>query len=546
MKNVKIYCGSEAQKSLLEGVNTIAKIVKITLGPHGKFVIIKKLLGNSKPTKDGVTVAREVSVDGPQNVAAQLVREAAIKTNSAVGDGTTTTVVLVQALVQEGMKNIVAGCKPIDIIRGIEKGVKAVLKSIHTQKREITEHGDVLNIAAIAANGDKEVGKIVANAIEKVGKTGVIVVEEGRGIETEVVEVSGTQIEKGYLSPYFATDPKKGVAVLDSPYVLITTQKITNVQEIVPVLEIVAKLGRSLFIIAEDITGKPLTVLLVNQMNVASPLKIGAIKAPGFGENRTQKLGDIATLVGCSIIDEPSGRTLESVKLDDLGTAEKIILTKDTTTILHGGGSAKAIQDRVSKIQAEIEETTSDYERETLQKRLAQLTGGLVNVKVGGKTEAEMQEKKDRIEDAVNAARSAVIGGGVPGGGVALVRASQALSEANVETDNMDQRVGLQILQKALEAPLKNIVENAGGESSVVLNKVKKQDGDFGYDAYNNQYCPSMYDAGILDACGVVQEAVNASASTACVLLNTDALIYQQPETPAESSDGMGMDRGMM
>ena len=544
MAKKQIFHGAEAQKILLEGVKITAKAVKTTLGPHGSTVIIDQKYGAPVATKDGVRVAKAVDIKGPENIGAQLVKTAAVKTNSIVGDGTTTTTVLVESLVEEGIKNITAGSKPIDVKRGIEKAKEAVLKSLRAQKKDLKSKQDLLHISKIAANGDERVGQIVADAIEKAGKAGVIIVEEGKSTETELDLVPGMQIDKGYLSPYFVTDHKKRIAQLDSPYILVTNKKITTLQEIVPVLELVSKSGRPLFIIADDIAEKALAILLVNHINVASPLKLGAMKSPGFGENRNHLLDDIATLVDAKVIDEARGYKLENVTLSDLGTAEKVVLKKDVTTILHGGGSREAVQNRVDQIQAEIEQTTSEYEREKLQKRLAGLAGAMVRIKVGGSTEVEMQERKDRTEDAVNATKSANEQGMLPGGGVALLRAAMQLDGLEGTLKNPDQVTGVQILKRALEAPTKHIVKNAGGQSAVVLQKLKEEKGAFGYDAYRNVYC-DMYEAGIIDSLGVALLTVETAVSIGCAVLTTEALVYELPEEKdAAASPGMG--QGMM
>ena len=532
-KDIKFYI--EARDGLKRGVDALANAVKVTLGPKGRNVIISKSFGSPTVTKDGVSVAKEVELeDELENMGAQMVKEVASKTNDLAGDGTTTATVLAQAIVKEGIKNVAAGAKPMDLKRGIEKAVQAIIIDLEKQAQKVGNSSEkIKQVAAISANNDNTIGDLIATAFEKVGKEGVITVEEAKGMETYVDVVEGMQFDRGYLSPYFVTDADKMIADLENPYILLFDKKISNLNEILPILEPVAQSSRPLLIIAEDVDGQALATLVVNKLR--GGLKIAAVKAPGFGDRRKAMLEDIAILTGGTVISEERGFSLENATLDLLGTAETITIDKDNSTIVNGNGDAEAIKARVNQIKAQIETTTSDYDKEKLQERLAKLAGGVAVLYVGAASEVEMKEKKDRVDDALHATRAAVEEGIVAGGGVALVRTKKTLEK--IATENLDETTGIQIVNKAIESPLRTIVENAGGEGSVVINKVLEGNKNFGYDAKSETYV-DMLEAGIIDPKKVTRVALENAASVAGMILTTEcALIDIKEDTPA----GAGM-----
>ena len=534
----------EARDGLKRGVDALANAVKVTLGPKGRNVIISKSFGAPTVTKDGVSVAKEIELkDELENMGAQMVKEVASKTNDLAGDGTTTATVLAQAIVKEGLKNVAAGANPMDLKRGIDKAVAAIVADLEKQTKKVGNSSEkIKQVAAISANNDNTIGELIATAFSKVGKEGVITVEEAKGMETYVDVVEGMQFDRGYLSPYFVTDADKMIADLENPYVLLFDKKISNLQEILPILEPVSQSGRPLLIIAEDVDGQALATLVVNKLR--GGLKIAAVKAPGFGDRRKAMLEDIAILTGGTVISEERGFSLENATLDLLGTAETITVDKDNTTIVNGAGNADAIKTRVNQIKAQIDTTTSDYDKEKLQERLAKLAGGVAVLYVGAASEVEMKEKKDRVDDALHATRAAVEEGIVAGGGVALVRAKRVLEK--ITTDNLDETTGVQIINKAIEAPLRIIVENAGGEGSVVLNKVLEGKKDFGYDAKNDIYV-DMLEAGIIDPKKVTRVALENAASVAGMILTTEcALIDIKEDTASMPPMGGGGMPGMM
>ncbi|NRR91169.1 chaperonin GroEL [Winogradskyella undariae] len=533
----------EARDGLKRGVDALANAVKVTLGPKGRNVIIGKSFGAPQVTKDGVSVAKEIELENElENMGAQMVKEVASKTNDLAGDGTTTATVLAQAIVKEGLKNVAAGANPMDLKRGIDKAVEAIIKDLEKQAVKVGSDSDkIKQVAAISANNDDTIGDLIAKAFGKVGKEGVITVEEAKGMETYVDVVEGMQFDRGYLSPYFVTDSDKMIADLENPYILLFDKKISNLQEILPILEPVAQSGRPLLIIAEDVEGQALATLVVNKLR--GGLKIAAVKAPGFGDRRKAMLEDIAILTGGVVISEERGFSLENADLSMLGTAETVTIDKDNTTIVNGEGKAEDIKARVNQIKAQIETTTSDYDKEKLQERLAKLAGGVAVLYVGAASEVEMKEKKDRVDDALHATRAAVEEGIVAGGGVALVRAKQVLEK--ISTENLDETTGVQIVNKAIEAPLRTIVENAGGEGSVVINKVLEGKKDFGYDAKSETYV-DMLKAGIIDPKKVTRIALENAASVAGMILTTEcALIDIKEDAPAMPMGGGGMP-GMM
>ncbi|WP_422089271.1 chaperonin GroEL [Tenacibaculum ovolyticum] len=533
----------DARDGLKRGVDALANAVKVTLGPKGRNVIISKSFGAPHVTKDGVTVAKEIELeDSLENMGAQMVKEVASKTNDLAGDGTTTATVLAQAIVKEGLKNVAAGANPMDLKRGIDKAVTVITADLAKQSQEVGNSSEkIQQVASISANNDKVIGDLIATAFGKVGKEGVITVEEAKGMDTYVDVVEGMQFDRGYLSPYFVTDADKMVAELDNPYILLFDKKISNLQEILPILEPVSQSGRPLLIIAEDVDGQALATLVVNKLR--GGLKIAAVKAPGFGDRRKAMLEDISILTGGTVISEERGFSLENATLDLLGTAETVTIDKDNTTIVNGSGDEALIKARVSQIKAQIETTTSDYDREKLQERLAKLAGGVAVLYVGAASEVEMKEKKDRVDDALHATRAAVEEGIVAGGGVALVRAKKVLEA--IETENLDETTGVQIVNKAIESPLRTIVENAGGEGSVVINKVLEGEKDFGYDAKSEAYV-NMLDAGIIDPKKVTRVALENAASVAGMILTTEcALIDIKEDAPAMPPMGGGMP-GMM
>ncbi len=532
----------EARDGLKRGVDALANAVKVTLGPKGRNVIISKSFGGPTVTKDGVSVAKEIELSDPlENMGAQMVKEVASKTNDLAGDGTTTATVLAQAIVKEGLKNVAAGANPMDLKRGIDKAVETIVAELSKQAVAVGDSSEkIKQVASISANNDDTIGDLIATAFSKVGKEGVITVEEAKGMDTYVDVVEGMQFDRGYLSPYFVTDADKMVAELNNPYVLLYDKKISNLQELLPVLEPVAQSGRPLLIIAEDVDGQALATLVVNKLR--GGLKIAAVKAPGFGDRRKAMLEDIAILTGGTVIAEESGYSLENTTLEMLGTAENITIDKDTTTIVNGAGAAENIKARVNQIKAQIETTTSDYDREKLQERLAKLAGGVAVLYVGAASEVEMKEKKDRVDDALHATRAAVEEGIVAGGGVALVRAKAAL--VNIKAENADEATGIQIINKAVESPLRTIVENAGGEGSVVIAKVTDGKDDFGFNAKTGEYV-QMLAAGIIDPKKVTRVALENAASVAGMILTTECALIDIKEESASMPMGGGMP-GMM
>ncbi len=533
----------DARDGLKRGVDALANAVKVTLGPKGRNVIISKSFGAPQVTKDGVSVAKEVELeDALENMGAQMVKEVASKTNDLAGDGTTTATVLAQAIVKEGLKNVAAGANPMDLKRGIDKAVTSIITDLEKQAKKVGNSSEkIQQIASVSANNDNTIGELIALAFGKVGKEGVITVEEAKGMDTYVDVVEGMQFDRGYLSPYFVTDADKMIADLENPYILLFDKKISNLQEVLPILEPVAQSGRPLLIIAEDVDGQALATLVVNKLR--GGLKIAAVKAPGFGDRRKAMLEDIAILTGGTVISEERGFSLENADLSMLGTAETVTIDKDNTTIVNGSGNADDIKTRVNQIKAQIETTTSDYDKEKLQERLAKLAGGVAVLYVGAASEVEMKEKKDRVDDALHATRAAVEEGIVAGGGVALVRAQKTLEKLTAA--NLDEVTGIQIVSKAIEAPLRTIVENAGGEGSVVINKVLEGKGDFGYDAKNDVYV-DMLKAGIIDPKKVTRVALENAASVAGMILTTEcALIDIKEDAPAMPPMGGGMP-GMM
>ncbi|HEU0197769.1 MAG TPA: chaperonin GroEL [Nevskiaceae bacterium] len=537
-KDVKF--GAEARSRMAVGVNVLANAVKVTLGPKGRNVVLDKSFGAPTVTKDGVSVAKEVELkDKFENMGAQLVKEVASKTSDSAGDGTTTATVLAQAIFVEGLKSVTAGVDPMDIKRGIDKGVEAVTAEIKKLAKPCKDRKTIAQVGTVSANSDEAIGEIIAKAMDTVGKEGVITVEDGSGLENELDVVEGMQFDRGYLSPYFINNAQSQQVELESPLILINEKKVSNIRELLPVLEAVAKQGKTLLIIAEDVDGEALATLVVN--NLRGILKVAAVKAPGFGDRRKAMLKDIAILTGGQVISEELGLSLEKVSVSDLGTAKKVQITKENTTIIDGAGKKADIQSRVAEIRKQRDDATSDYDREKLDERIAKLAGGVAVIKVGAATEIEMKEKKARVEDALHATRAAVEEGIVPGGGVALVRASKALEKLEAATD--DQTIGVKILHHAIQEPLRQIVRNAGEEASVVLNKVKEGKGNHGYNAANNTY-GDMIEMGILDPAKVTRLALQNAASVAGLLLTTEAMIGELPkkeEAPAmPGAGGMG------
>jgi len=530
----------EARDGLKRGVDALANAVKVTLGPKGRNVIISKSFGGPTVTKDGVSVAKEVELKDPlENMGAQMVKEVASKTNDLAGDGTTTATVLAQAIVKEGLKNVAAGANPMDLKRGIDKAVEAIVKDLGKQAQEVGSSSEkIKQVASISANNDEIIGDLIATAFGKVGKEGVITVEEAKGTETYVDIVQGMEFDRGYLSPYFVTNPEKMNVELENPYILLYDKKVSSLKELLPVLEPVAQSGKPLLIIAEDVDGEALSTLVVNKLRGA--LKIAAVKAPGFGDRRKAMLEDIAILTGGTVIAEESGYTLENATLEMLGTAEKIAIDKDNTTIVNGAGNADLIKNRVNQIKGQMETTTSDYDKEKLQERLAKLAGGVAVLYVGAASEVEMKEKKDRVDDALHATRAAVEEGIVAGGGVALLRAKASL--ASIKADNADEATGIQIVFRAVESPLRTIVENAGLEGSVVVAKVSEGKGDFGYNAKTDEYV-DMLKAGIIDPKKVTRVALENAASVAGMILTTECALIDIKEENA--GGGMPMGGGM-
>jgi len=532
-KDVKF--GANARERMLRGVDILADAVKVTLGPKGRNVVIDKSFGAPRITKDGVTVAKEIELaDKFENMGAQMVREVASKQNDLAGDGTTTATVLAQAIVREGAKAVAAGMNPMDLKRGVDKAVTKIVEELQAKTRKITTSGEVAQVGTLSANGESEIGEMIAQAMEKVGNEGVITVEEAKGIQTELDVVEGMQFDRGYVSPYFITNAEKMIAELDNPYILIHEKKLSQLQPMLPLLETVVQSGRPLVIVAEDVEGEALATLVVNKLR--GGLKIAAVKAPGFGDRRKAMLEDIAILTGGQVISEDLGIKLETVTLQMLGQAKTIRIEKENTTIVDGAGSKDDIQGRVEQIKAQIEETTSDYDREKLQERLAKLAGGVAVIRVGGSTEVEVKERKDRVDDALHATRAAVEEGIVPGGGVALLRASLKL--ADLKGLNNDEQVGIEIVRRAIQVPLKQIAENAGKDGAVVAGEVLRDDTyEYGYDAQLDGY-KNLVEAGIIDPTKVVRTALQDAASIASLLITTEAMIAERPEKKAPAAPG--------
>ncbi|ADQ85394.1 chaperonin GroEL [Methylovorus sp. MP688] len=532
-KEVKFH--DHARTRIVQGVNVLADAVKVTLGPKGRNVLIERSFGAPVITKDGVSVAKEIELqDKFENMGAQMVKQVASKTADIAGDGTTTATVLAQAIVQEGMKHVVAGVNPMDLKRGIDKAVNTVVDELHKLSKPITTNKEIAQVGSISANSDHAIGKIIADAMEKVGKEGVITVEDGKSLENELDVVEGMQFDRGYLSPYFINNPEKQTVEFDDPLILLYDKKISSIRDLLPTLENVAKAGKPLLIIAEDLEGEALATLVVNSMR--GILKVAAVKAPGFGDRRKAMLEDIAILTGATVISEETGKQLEKATLEDLGRAKRVEVQKENTIIIDGAGEQKAIEARVKAIQAQIEESSSDYDREKLQERVAKLSGGVAVIKVGAATEVEMKEKKDRVEDALHATRAAVEEGIVPGGGVALLRARSRI--ADLKGDNADQDAGIRIVLRAIEAPLRAIAANAGDEPSVVINKVLAGSGNFGYNAATGEYA-DLVETGVVDPTKVTRTALQNAASVASLILTTDASIAELPKEDKAAAPAM-------
>ncbi|RUO76615.1 chaperonin GroEL [Idiomarina tyrosinivorans] len=544
-KEVKF--GNSARQKMLKGVNTLADAVKVTLGPKGRNVVLDKSFGAPLITKDGVSVAKEIELEDKfENMGAQMVKEVASKANDEAGDGTTTATVLAQAIVNEGLKAVAAGMNPMDLKRGIDKAVIAAVEELKKISQPCADNKAIAQVGTISANSDATIGEIIANAMDKVGQEGVITVEEGQALQDELEVVEGMQFDRGYLSPYFINNQESGSVELDSPYILLIDKKVSNIRELLPVLEGVAKAGKPLLIIAEDVEGEALATLVVN--NMRGIVKVAAVKAPGFGDRRKAMLQDIAVLTGGTVISEEIGMDLEKAQLEDLGTAKRVVITKDNTTVVDGNGDEAAIEGRVTQIRQQIEETSSDYDKEKLQERLAKLAGGVAVIKVGAATEVEMKEKKARVEDALHATRAAVEEGVVPGGGVALVRAASKLGE--LTGDNEDQNVGIRLALRAMESPLRQIATNAGAEASVVVNAVRNGEGNYGYNAGNDTY-GDMLEMGILDPTKVTRSALQFAASVGALMITTEAMVSELPQDdkggmPGGDMGGMGGMGGMM
>jgi len=539
-KEVKF--SGDARERMLRGVDTLANAVKVTLGPKGRNVVLDKSFGAPRITKDGVTVAKEIELEDKfENMGAQMVREVAQKTNDLAGDGTTTATVLAQAIVKEGAKSVAAGMNPMDLKRGIDIAVNVVVKDIEKRAKKVGSSAEVAQVGTISSNGDAKIGQMIAKAMQKVGNEGVITVEEAKALETDVEIVEGMQFDRGYISPYFITNAEKMLAELEDAYILLHEKKLSGLQSMLPVLEAVVQSGKPLVIIAEDVEGEAIATLVVNKLR--GGLKVAAVKAPGFGDRRKAMLEDIAILTGGQLISEDLGIKLESVTTAMLGRAKKVIIEKEKTTIVHGAGKKADIEARVQQIKAQIEETTSDYDREKLQERLAKLAGGVAVIRVGGATEVEVKEKKDRVEDALNATRAAVEEGIVPGGGVALLRAKKAVGR--IHNENPDVQAGINIVLKALESPLRQIAENAGAEASLVVGKIMDDKSEtYGFDAQEEKYV-DMIDAGIVDPAKVVRTALQDAASVAGLLVTTEAMVAEVPKEPASAVPGGGMGGGM-
>ena len=537
----QVQFSTEAREKMLRGVNVLANAVKVTLGPKGRNVIIQKSFGAPRSTKDGVSVAKEIELeDAFENMGAQLIREVASKTNDKAGDGTTTATVLAQSIVQEGLKSVAAGMNPMDLKRGIDKAVTAVLADIKASSRKVSANSEIAQVGTISANGDVEVGEMIAKAMEKVGNEGVITVEEAKTAETELDVVEGMQFDRGYLSPYFITNADKMEVQLEEPLILLFEKKLTSLQAMLPILEAVVQSGRPLLIIAEDIEGEALATLVVNKLR--GGLRVAAVKAPGFGDRRKAMLEDIAVLTGGQVISEDLGIKLENVTLDMLGKAKKVTITKDDTTIVDGVGEKDAIEARIGQIKKQIEDTTSDYDKEKLQERLAKLAGGVAVIRVGGSTEVEVKEKKDRVDDALNATRAAVEEGIVPGGGIALLKATRALE--GLKGDNADQTAGIAIIRRAIQAPIRQIVENAGVEGSIVVGKVlENSSATYGFNAQTEEY-GDLVKMGVIDPAKVVRTALQDAASVAGIMITTEAAVADAPKKA--SAGGGGGDMGGM
>ncbi|BAB49537.1 chaperonin GroEL [Mesorhizobium japonicum] len=537
-KEVKFH--SDAREKMLRGVNILADAVKVTLGPKGRNVVIDKSFGAPRITKDGVTVAKEIELEDKfENMGAQMVREVASKTSDLAGDGTTTATVLAQAIVKEGAKAVASGMNPMDLKRGIDKAVEAIVQELKTNARKVTRNDEIAQVGTISANGDAEIGRFLAEAMQKVGNEGVITVEEAKTAETELEVVEGMQFDRGYLSPYFITNQDKMRVELEEPYVLIHEKKLSNLQALLPVLEAVVQSSKPLLIIAEDVEGEALATLVVNKLR--GGLKVAAVKAPGFGDRRKAMLEDIAILTGGTAISEDLGIKLENVTLEMLGRAKKVVIEKENTTIVDGAGSKDEIQGRVSQIKSQIEETTSDYDKEKLQERLAKLAGGVAVIRVGGSTEVEVKERKDRVDDAMHATRAAVEEGVLPGGGVALLRAAKALD--SVQAENEDQKHGIEIVRRAIEAPVRQIAENAGAEGSIIVGKLReKPEFGWGWNAQTNAF-GDLYNEGVIDPVKVVRTALQDAASVAGLLVTTEAMVAEKPKkepaVPAMPAGGM-------
>lgn len=539
-KEVKF--GNQARQKMLKGVNILADAVKVTLGPKGRNVVLDKSFGAPTITKDGVSVAKEIELEDKfENMGAQMVKEVASKANDEAGDGTTTATVLAQAIVTEGLKSVAAGMNPMDLKRGIDKAVTAAVEELKKISQPCADSKAIAQVGTISANSDSTIGEIIAKAMDKVGQEGVITVEEGQGLQDELDVVEGMQFDRGYLSPYFMNNQEAGLVELDNPYILLVDKKISNIRELLPTLEGVAKSGKPLLLIAEDVEGEALATLVVN--NMRGIVKVAAVKAPGFGDRRKAMLQDIAILTGATVISEEVGMELEKAQLEDLGSAKRVVINKDNTTIVDGAGDESAIEGRVGQIRAQIEETSSDYDREKLQERLAKLAGGVAVIKVGAATEMEMKEKKARVEDALHATRAAVEEGVVPGGGVALVRAASKLQE--LRGDNEDQNVGIKVALRAMEAPMRQIATNAGAEASVVTNNVRQGEGNYGYNAGNDTY-GDMLEMGILDPTKVTRSALQFAASVASLMITTEAMVSEIPKDDAPAMPGGDMGMGGM
>ncbi len=544
MSAKEVLFGEVARSKKMRGVNILADAVRVTLGPKGRNVVLDKSFGAPTITKDGVSVAKEIELkDKFENMGAQMLKEVASKTSDVAGDGTTTATVLAQAMLREGLKAVAAGMNPMDLKRGIDQAVISTVESLKDQSRPCSNHKEIAQVGTVSANSDTNIGSIIAESMEKVGKEGVITVEEGSTLENELEIVEGMQFDRGYLSPYFVNKQENMSVELDSPYILIHDKKISNIRDLLPVLEAVAKASKPLVIISEDVDGEALATLVVN--NIRGIVKVCAVKAPGFGDRRKAMLQDIAILTGAQVVSEEVGSSLEGTSLDDLGNAKKVQITKENTTIIDGAGSTSEIEARVNQIRAQIEEATSDYDKEKMQERVAKLAGGVAVIKVGAATEVEMKEKKARVEDALHSTRAAVEEGVVPGGGVALVRSLPALED--LKGDNQDQDAGIRIVRRSLEEPLRQIVENAGGDSSVVLNQVKQNSGNYGFNASTDEY-GDMIEMGILDPTKVARAALQNAASIAGLMITTEAMVAELPEDKAEGGmpgGGMGDMGGM-